>query len=83
MRPLARGCELPGFPRSGATVEDQLVELWQWPKDISKTDKEVSVEARLLFPRNQRKCVPSKQQSPHHGSAAWQETEKFGGCIRH
>ena len=47
VRPLARGCELPGFPRSGATVEDQLVELWQWPKDISKTDQESGVEARL------------------------------------
>ena len=28
-------------------MEDQLVELWQWPKDISKTDQESGVEARL------------------------------------
>ena len=31
----------------GAAVDDQLVELWQWSKDISKTDKESGVEARL------------------------------------
>jgi len=31
----------------GAAVDDQLVELWQWAKDISKTDKESGVESRL------------------------------------
>jgi len=34
------------FP-TGATVDDQLVELWQWSKDIGKTDKESGVEGRL------------------------------------
>ena len=28
-------------------VRVKFVEIWQWGKDISKTDNEVSVEARL------------------------------------
>lgn len=31
----------------GAAVDDKLVELWQWGKDIGKTDKENGVENRL------------------------------------
>ena len=41
------GAHMEGGYLLGATIEDKFVEIWQWGKDISKTDKEVSVEARL------------------------------------
>ena len=46
MRPLAEVVSCLAF-LIGAAVEDQLVELWQWPKDISKTDQESGFEGRL------------------------------------
>lgn len=41
------GAHLEGGYLLGSTVDDKFVELWQWARDISKTDKEVSVEQRL------------------------------------
>ena len=41
------GAHLEGGYILGAAINGELVELWQWAKDIGKTDKESGVENRL------------------------------------